>query len=293
MKIVHHSKIGSSDIGGATLVLGNFDGVHLGHRALIEAAKCHGGPVGAVTFEPHPRQFFEPDQPAFHLCSPEEKLARLVAAGCDFVVVLRFDEARAGQSAVSFLRDTLGRELRARHVVVGKDFSFGKERRGTAPILRRLGPRFGFSAEIVPKLCDGGEQYSSSRARRYLADGRVGRVSAALGRPWQLPARIDRIGAADLSLELLGDERLLPPPGDYLVAISPDGLGWRNASCRLETGDGARRCEARGHVDGYPGMTLDLAFLSRIEPELRRPPVKASSHRADDRGTGLSAMAGG
>lgn len=292
MKIVDHSKMRSPDICEGTLILGNFDGVHPGHRALIEAAKRHGRPVGAVTFEPHPRQFFEPDQPAFRLCSSEEKLTRLSAAGCDFTVVLCFDEARAGQSAVSFLRDTLGQELRARHVVVGEDFSFGKGRRGTASLLRRLGPQFGFSAEIVMKLCGGGEQYSSSLARWYLAEGRVGRASAALGRPWQIPARVDRIGAGDLSLELLDDERLLPPPGDYLVAVSPDGLGWRNAYCRLEAGDAARRCEARGQVDGYPGMTIDLAFLSRIESEMRRAPV-ASSYRAADRGSVISAMAGG
>ena len=134
---------------GASIAMGNFDGVHLGHRSVIELAR-NRGPLGILTFEPHPRQFFAPDAPPFRLMNAEARANRLAKLGVEHLFQIPFNRALAALTPEEFARDVLTAGLGISHVVVGADFCFGKGRAGTAQDLRAMGDRFGFATSIAP-----------------------------------------------------------------------------------------------------------------------------------------------
>lgn len=166
---------------GASVAMGNFDGVHRGHQAVIGAARRPGLPLGVVTFEPHPRQFFAPDAPAFRLMNAESRANRLARLGVDRLYQLPFDPQLAGMTAADFAAQVLGQGLGVAHVVVGADFCFGKGRTGTAAQLAELGRAAGFDTTVLPLI--GGESgaISSSAIRAALSEGRVRDATAMLG----------------------------------------------------------------------------------------------------------------
>ncbi|MCX8510103.1 MAG: bifunctional riboflavin kinase/FMN adenylyltransferase, partial [Rhodobacteraceae bacterium] len=129
---------------GATVAMGNFDGVHLGHQAVIAQARRPGAPLGIVTFEPHPRQFFAPTAPAFRLMNVEARSHRLEKLGVERLYELPFDSRLATMSAEEFVTEVLVGGLGISHVTVGADFCFGKGRKGTVETLRQLGAAQGF-----------------------------------------------------------------------------------------------------------------------------------------------------
>ncbi|HMN51624.1 MAG TPA: bifunctional riboflavin kinase/FAD synthetase [Xanthobacteraceae bacterium] len=173
------------------VAIGNFDGVHRGHQAVIEAARvqAHMIPqkscVLVLTFEPHPRTFFKPDAPVFRL-TPEHAKLRLFAANnlVDGAVVLQFDKALAALSAEDFVSKILVDWLGIAGVAVGHDFHFGKQRQGTPEFLIDAGKRYGFEVEIVAPLNDGSEPVSSGRIRDALEAGDIARANELLGHPW-------------------------------------------------------------------------------------------------------------
>ncbi|MDX2205337.1 MAG: bifunctional riboflavin kinase/FAD synthetase [Hyphomicrobiaceae bacterium] len=179
---------------GAVLAIGNFDGVHRGHQALLATArgiaKAAGAPAGVMLFEPHPREVFAPDKPFFRITPLPTKLALLERFGMDVVVVLTFDRALAGLSAEAFVGDILVRDLGVRHVIVGYDFHFGKGRGGNAQLLVREGERLGFGVSEIAPVADRGEAYSSSAIRALLAKGEVARAGAMLGHWWRVTGRV-------------------------------------------------------------------------------------------------------
>lgn len=167
---------------GASVAMGNFDGIHLGHRAVIDAARgaCEA-PLGILTFEPHPREFFAPDAPPFRLMNAEARANRLTRLGVQKLYELPFGPVLAGLSPEAFARDVLVEGLGVRHVTVGQDFCFGKKRAGNAETLADLGAEFGFGVTAVPLAGEDGQDYSSTAIRRALSEGRTRDAERMLG----------------------------------------------------------------------------------------------------------------
>lgn len=170
---------------GASVALGNFDGVHLGHQAVIDAARRSDLPLGVVTFEPHPRVHFSPEAPPFRLMNAEARRNRLARLGVARLYELPFDARLAAMTATEFVDTVLGQGpeqgLGVRHVVVGADFCFGKGRSGTAETLSELGQAAGFTTSILPLVGRTGQAISSSAIRTALTEGRVRDAAAMLG----------------------------------------------------------------------------------------------------------------
>lgn len=176
----HWQGLSASDR-GAAVAMGNFDGVHRGHRSLLTLAQAQGGPCGVVTFDPHPRQFFAPGGADFRLMDPEGRARALAACGLDQLYELPFGEL-AALPAEEFVRDVLVAGLGIRHLVVGEDFTFGAGRSGCAADLPGFGARYGFGVTIAPKLCDVDGAISSSAIRAALSAGDPRRAARLLGR---------------------------------------------------------------------------------------------------------------
>lgn len=187
----------------SVLTIGNFDGVHLGHQALLrllrDKARACGLPAVVLTFEPHPREFFTPAETPARLASLREKLLLLEAAGVDRVHVCRFDQRLAGLSAEDFIEKLLVRGLSVRHLIIGDDFRFGRGRKGDFALLQAAGESFGFRVQAMPTLDVAGERVSSSALRAALAEGDMSHAARLLGRPYSIAGRVmhgDKIGRA-------------------------------------------------------------------------------------------------
>jgi riboflavin kinase / FMN adenylyltransferase len=165
---------------GASVAMGNFDGVHLGHQSVIDLARPYG-PLGIITFEPHPREYFSPDAPAFRLMNAETRANRLAKLGVGQLYQLPFNALMASLTPEAFVRDVLVAGLGVAHVVVGADFCFGKGRAGRAADLQELGQRYGFGVTIAPLVKFGATEISSTAIRTALAEGRPREAKEMLG----------------------------------------------------------------------------------------------------------------
>ncbi|MEO0859660.1 MAG: bifunctional riboflavin kinase/FAD synthetase [Pseudomonadota bacterium] len=179
MRIFRDHKDIPSDARGASAAIGNFDGVHLGHQRVLDAARQKGAPLAVVTFTPHPREVFAPNAPAFRLMSPEAKANRLAKLGVDLLFDLPFPGI-APLSAQAFMADVLAKGLGLSHVVTGADFCFGKGRSGTVDTLRAGGVALGFDVTIAPLLGDE-TPVSSTAIRAALSDGAPRKAAEMLG----------------------------------------------------------------------------------------------------------------
>jgi len=191
----HHTEV-PAEARGAVVAIGNFDGVHRGHQAVIAdaARQAHGlGTTQAVlTFEPHPREFFQPAQPPFRLTPFRIKVRQLEAMGVDNLFVLPFNSDLAAKSAEAFVVEVLSQGLDVAHVVVGYDFVFGHGRRGNNALLAELGRLHGFGiTTVAPAASEGGEIFSSTRVREHLAAARPAAAAELLGRPWEIEGRVE------------------------------------------------------------------------------------------------------
>jgi riboflavin kinase/FMN adenylyltransferase len=185
----------------AALTIGNFDGVHLGHQAMLAELKRAAGRLGVpacvVTFEPHPREFFAPDQAPARLTSLREKLELLADCGVDRVHVCRFNYALAQTTAEDFIARIIVQGLGARWVLVGDDFRFGARRAGSFVLLKQAAPRYGFDFAAMASFMLDGERVSSTALRQALAAGDLQRAGRLLGRPYWISGRVvagDRLG---------------------------------------------------------------------------------------------------
>lgn len=192
MQVLHGIDDVPADARGAALAIGNFDGVHRGHQALIAATRTAAGDrkAGAILFEPHPREFFQPDKPHFRLTPLPRKLELLERFGLGLAVVLRFDSALAGLAADAFIARVIVDALAARHIVVGYDFRFGKARSGDPDALRRAGAAHGFGVTVVAQVAEAGEVFSSNAIRAELAQGDVRGAAHMLGHWWRVNGRV-------------------------------------------------------------------------------------------------------
>ncbi len=192
MKIFHDWRGLPVDARGASVALGNFDGVHLGHAAVLRAAHAARphAPRAVLTFEPHPREFFRPQDPPFRLTLAAERAAALAALGVDILYELRFDAALSYLSAEAFIAEVLHEGIGAVHLASGADFAFGHRRGGDVPLLAARAEALGMGLSIVPALTDAQGPISSSRIRRLLQDGYPERAAALLGRPYSIRGEV-------------------------------------------------------------------------------------------------------
>jgi riboflavin kinase/FMN adenylyltransferase len=239
MQILRHYTDVPDTLRGGVAVLGNFDGVHLGHQAVFDQASGIAGksnaPLVAVTFEPHPRSFFRPNDPPFRLTPFRNKSHHIEALGIDLLLVLHFDESLHHMTAQDFVAEVLVAGLGASHVVVGYDFVFGHNRAGDTDFLRRAGDENGFGVTIVEPVSAAGDQiYSSTRIRDHLRAGRPAEAAVLLGRPFEFEGRVMHGNALGRDLgyptaNLTFGEYLQPAYGIYAVRVGieeEDGPGW-------------------------------------------------------------------
>jgi riboflavin kinase/FMN adenylyltransferase len=233
----HHTEI-PVEARGAVVALGNFDGVHLGHqRVIAEAARLAdelAASCGVLTFEPHPREYFQPDRPAFRLTPFRIKLRQLEAIGVDYLYLLAFDRTMAKRSPESFIVEVLGQGIEPAHVVVGYDFVFGQNRSGNAALLGDLGRAAGFGVTSVPAAADSaGVVYSSTKVRERLGAGDPCGAALLLGRPWEIEGRVE---TGDKRGRLLGFPTANIALGDYLQPA----LGVYAVRAGIDEGRGTR-----------------------------------------------------
>lgn len=216
---------------GGTIALGNFDGVHLGHAAVLRAAHAARPDLalGALTFEPHPREHFRPEDPPFRLTLLPAKTEALGALGVRIVFALRFDAALAAMPAEAFVEEVLHRGIGAKHLACGPDFAFGHRRGGDTAFLAREAEKRGIGLTIVPPVMDDGAQISSTHIRRLLQDGYPERAARDLGRPHDIRGEVfhgDKLGR-ELgwpTANILLGRQLEPARGVYAVtALLADG----------------------------------------------------------------------
>ena len=173
---------------GAVVAIGNFDGVHRGHRTVIGAALARAAALGrkaaALTFAPHPRRYFQPDVPLFSLSSERGKLRLLAGTGLDGAIVMRFDAELAATSAQDFVEKILVGRFGIGAAAIGFDFHFGQKRQGSPQYLAEQGERLGFAVDIVPPLEDEGRPVSSGAVCAALTEGKVVEAAELLGAPW-------------------------------------------------------------------------------------------------------------
>ena len=190
-RIIHGWKDLPPDARGAAVALGNFDGVHRGHAAVIgeavAAAQRLDVPSGVISFEPHPRRYFQPDCDPFRLTTVAQQARALEALGVERLYLLPFDAEMAGMTDAAFAERVLADGLGVRHAAVGFDFTFGKGRSGSPEALRAYGERLGFTVSVVDRLDDAdGLKLSSSAVREALKAGDMARAAAILGRPFAI-----------------------------------------------------------------------------------------------------------
>jgi riboflavin kinase/FMN adenylyltransferase len=183
------------------VTIGNFDGLHLGHQAMLArlkaVAQARGLPACVLSFEPHPREFFAPAQAPARLSSLREKAECLHARGIDRLHVFRFDAGFAALAPEIFIERALGTTLQAKYVLVGDDFRYGAKRAGDLALLRQTGATLGFDAESLPTVEVAGERVSSTAVRRALATGELEHAARLLGRPYSISGRVvhgDKLG---------------------------------------------------------------------------------------------------
>lgn len=180
--------------GPAAITIGNFDGVHLGHQAMLAELKRAAGRLGlpacVMTFEPHPREFFAPDKAPTRLTSLREKLELLASCGVDRVHVCRFNYGFAQIAAEDFIERIIAKGLGARWVLVGDDFRFGARRAGNLVLLKQAAPRLGFEVAALASVTLDGERVSSTALRESLASGNLDRAEQLLGRTYSISGRV-------------------------------------------------------------------------------------------------------
>jgi len=220
MEIIRDYQFVSASDQGATAAIGNFDGVHLGHRSVIDMARAAlpDAPLGVVTFEPHPREYFAPHAPPFRLMGAEARAHQLQKIGVDKLYELGFDAALSGLSPRAFAQEVIVDGLGLRHVVVGADFRFGKARAGTAEQLQAFGAEMGFGVTIAPLMAKGPDTVSSTAIRNALTEARPRDAAAMLGH-WH------RVEGPILHGEKRGRELGYPTANMSIDGLHPPAFG--------------------------------------------------------------------
>jgi len=273
------------------LTVGNFDGLHIGHRAItdtvVERARAIDGESVVYTFDPHPRQILTPDNAPPLLTTIEQKRELIEAAGVDVLIVEPFDREFARTSAESFIRDILHRRIAPHEVYVGYDFHFGRDREGSMRLLGELGPRLGFAVTIIPEVTIDEGDVNSTRIRKLLGEGEIERAAKLLGRAYSIRGRViegDRrgrtIGFPTANLDPEND--VVPLSGVYAGFLRLLDPGVPNSGVefpavtnvgRRPTFEGRGETRAEAHLIDFDGdlygRRVEISFTTRLRPERR------------------------
>lgn len=269
---------------GCVVAIGNFDGLHLGHQAILAVLLGRGRearlPTAVLTFEPHPREFLAPAQAPARLMRLRDKAERLAGMGISQLRVLRFNQKLSSWEAGTFIERVLIAALGAKHVVIGEGFRFGYGRGGDASLLRREGAACGFVVDEVPPHRIGGSAASSTRVREALAAGRLNEASSLLGRDYQICGRViagerlgRRLGFPTANIRL--HRRVPPLHGIFAVRVSGAGLkahpGVASVGTRPTVGGKEWLLEA--HLFDFEGelygQRLAVDFVARLRDEIQ------------------------
>jgi riboflavin kinase/FMN adenylyltransferase len=285
---------------GTVVAMGNFDGVHLGHRAVIAAAlqmgRAHGRPALAVTFEPHPRSFFSPNTPQFRLTDEAGKLRLLAGTGLAGAVVMTFDKTRAGTTAQDFIYHDLIERLGISGIAVGYDFHFGKGRVGSPSLLVNEAPRLGIEVDVQPHVDIAERPVSSSAIRMALAEGQIEDATAMLGGPWFVSGLVIHgekrgrdLGYPTANIRL--DKNCGLKHGIYAVRVGRgqgkeqvrfDGVASFGRRPTFDNGAALLEIFLFDFKGDLYGKTLDVAFIGFIREELKFDGVEALVRQMDD-----------
>ncbi len=282
MEIVHGWRDVPAALKGASLAIGNFDGVHRGHRAVLDVAKRAVGPgvpIGAMVFDPHPRKFFQPGKPLFQLTDLNRKLELLADQGLDLVALLSFEASLAGLSAENFVHEVLVEGYAISHATIGYNFFFGKGRQGNPGVLRALGETYGFGVTVIEAAGTSGEIFSSTRVREMLAEGDVAGAADMLGAWWQVEGVVESgagrgtgLGFPTANIRLAEGQSLRH--GIYAVRVGVDGA-WHDGAAYLGTRPtfdaGAPLLETfLFDFDGnLYGRTIKVRFVDFVRPDAK------------------------
>jgi len=289
MQVVEDVRVFSEDLPGLCLTIGSFDGLHLGHRRIIDrlqaAARARGGTAALMTLRPHPRQFFAPESVPNLLTGDGQKERLLAELGVDVLFVLPFDASVANLPREQFLEDIVLERCRARHLVVGHDFAFGRGATGDYAWLAGQAPARGFTVEEVAPLIVGGERISSTLIREALLQGELEQAEGCLGRRYAIAGEVVRGRGVGVQLgfptaNIRPGAHVIPAHGVYAAEARFDG----------------RRCIAAVNIGIAPtvrheditveaflldfegdivGQSLELVFHRRLRPEVKFPDWEA------------------
>jgi len=265
----------------SVVMIGNFDGVHLGHQSLIDCSQSlasGGQPLAVVTFEPTPRAWFGPENAPARLISVRQKLELLADKGVDLVWLMRFNQTLAEVNPDDFVASVLVKTLAARQVVIGEDFRYGRARQGDTGSLRESGKKLGFGVNIVPMLEVDGEVVSSTLIRSCLAQGELDKASRFLGRPYRMSGRVIRgrqlgrkLGYPTANMKLAAKPS--PLGGVFAIRARWDGSEWRDGVANLGTRPavGGEGFLVEAHLFDFEGdlygCLLELEFVIKLRNE--------------------------
>jgi riboflavin kinase/FMN adenylyltransferase len=281
---------------GAVVAIGNFDGVHRGHRAVIaaalERAQELNRPAAAITFEPHPRSVFRPDEALFRLTDERAKLRLLAGTGLDGAIVLAFDAALAGLSAQEFISRILIERFAVSGVAIGFDFHFGLNRAGSPDYLAAQGAKFGFAVDVVPRYEDAGRLVRSGLIRAALCAGRIAEANDLLGYPWFVSAQVvpgdkrgRKLGYPTANLRLDPDCGLAH--GIYAVRVGVeerryDGVASFGRRPMFDQGTVLLEVFLFDFSGDLYGKVIDVAFIDWIRPERKFDSVEDLVERMNE-----------
>ena len=281
---------------GAVVAMGNFDGVHLGHRAVIAAAlqmgRAHDRPALAVTFEPHPRSFFSPNTPQFRLTDEASKLRLLAGTGLSGAVVMTFDKGRAGTTAQDFIHHDLIGRLGISGIAVGYDFHFGKGRAGSPSLLVSEAPRLGIEVDVQAHIDIDERPVSSSAIRMALAEGQIDDATAMLGGPWFVAGTVIHgekrgrdLGYPTANIRL--DKNCGLKHGIYAVRVGRgderlDGVASFGRRPTFDNGAPLLEVFLFDFKRDLYGASLDVAFIAFIRDEVKFDGIEALVRQMDD-----------
>ncbi len=289
----------TADVGalkGAVVALGNFDGVHRGHREVIATATARAHVLGrraaALTFEPHPRAFFRPHEPLFRLTDETNKLRLFAATGLDGAVVMKFDAALASLTAEQFVARVLVERLAIAGAAVGYNFHFGKDRAGSPEFLAAQGAKCGFAVDIVPVFSDRGRPISSAPIRDALARGQIREAMELLGYPWFVTGEVvhgdkrgREFGYPTANLRL--DPACRLRHGVYAVRVAIgnrryDGVANFGRRPMFDVGTVLLEVFLFDFRGDLYGQTIDIAFIDWIRQELAFDTIDELIRRMDE-----------